>query len=78
MIQDEIVSFSNGTSLPEVRKQGLSTALRRFALQHAQANGARFGSSYLMSEGLHLAYVRSLVIRQNGAFTPLSLLLNWQ
>ncbi len=52
MIQDGIVSFWNGASLPELRKQGLSTALRRFSLQHAMANGARYGSSYLMSEGL--------------------------
>lgn len=52
MIQDGIVSFWNGASTPELRKQGLSTALRRFSLQHAMANGARFGSSYLMSEGL--------------------------
>ena len=52
MIQDGVVSFWNGASLSELRKQGLSTALRRFSLQHAQANGALFGSSYLMSEGL--------------------------
>lgn len=52
MIQDGIVSFWNGASSPELRKQGLSTALRRFSLQHAMAHGARFGSSYLMSEGL--------------------------
>lgn len=52
MIQDGIVSFWNGASTPELRKQGLSTALRRFSLQHAVAHGAKFGSSYLMSEGL--------------------------
>jgi hypothetical protein len=52
MIRDGIVSFWNGASLPEVRKQGFSTALRHFSLQHAMAHGARFGSSYLMSEGL--------------------------
>lgn len=52
MIQDSIVSFWNGASIPELRKQGLSTALRRFSLQHAVAHGAKFGSSYLMSEGL--------------------------
>jgi hypothetical protein len=52
MIQDGIVSFWNGASEPELRKQGLSTALRRYSLQHAMANGAHFGSSYLMSEGL--------------------------
>jgi len=52
MIQDGIVSFWNGASIPELRKQGLSTALRRFSLQHAIQKGARLGSSYLMSEGL--------------------------
>jgi len=52
MIRDGVVSFWNGASTPELRKQGLSTALRRFSLQHATINGARFGSSYLMSEGL--------------------------
>ncbi len=52
MLKDGIVSFWNGASLPELRKQGLSTALSRLALQHAMANGARFGSSYLMAEGL--------------------------
>lgn len=52
MIQDGIVSFWNGASDPTLRKQGLSTALRRHSLQHAMAHGARFGSSYLMAEGL--------------------------
>ncbi len=52
MIRDGIVSFWNGASSPELRKQGLSTALRRYSLQHAIARGARFGSSYLMAEGL--------------------------
>ncbi len=52
MIENGIVSFWNGASLSELRKLGLSTALRRFSLQHAQKNGARFGSSYLMSEGM--------------------------
>ncbi len=52
MIQDGVVSLWNLASKPELRKQGLSTALCRFSLQHATANGARLGSSYLMSEGL--------------------------
>jgi predicted GNAT family acetyltransferase len=52
MIQDGVVSFWNGASSPELRKQGLSTALRRFSLQHAKTKGACYGSSYLMSEGL--------------------------
>ena len=52
MVQDGIVSFWNAATAPEIRRQGLNTALWRFALQHAMANGARFSSSYLMSEGL--------------------------
>lgn len=52
MIEDGLVSFWNGASAPELRRQGLSTALRRYALQHAVANGAKYGSSCLMSEGL--------------------------
>ena len=52
MIQDGVVSFWNGASDPKLRKLGLNTALRRLSLQHAIAQGARFGSSYLMAEGL--------------------------
>lgn len=52
MVLDGVASFWNGASSPDVRKQGLSTALRRFALQHAISLGAKYGSSYLMSEGL--------------------------
>lgn len=52
MIQNGVVSFWNGASSPELRKQGLSTALRRFSLQHAKIKGAVYGSSYPMSEGL--------------------------
>lgn len=52
LIENEMVSFWNGASLPEIRRQGLSTALRRFALNDAISKGCRMGSSYLMSEGL--------------------------
>jgi len=52
MLQDGVVSFWNGASDSSLRKQGLSTALRKRALQEAVAHGAKFGSSYLMSEGL--------------------------
>jgi hypothetical protein len=51
-IEGNMVSFWNGASVPEVRKQGCSTALRRLALQHAVARGCRVGASYLMAEGL--------------------------
>lgn len=46
------VSFWNGATLPELRKTGLSSALRCMALRDAYARGCRMGSSYLMAEGL--------------------------
>jgi hypothetical protein len=52
LVKDGVISFWNGASLPELRKQGLSTALRRFAVQDGMRRGAKLGSSYLMSEGL--------------------------
>ncbi|HEY2811392.1 MAG TPA: hypothetical protein VGJ00_08405 [Rhabdochlamydiaceae bacterium] len=51
-IVDNVISFWNGATLPELRKQGLNMALRRFVLQDGILRGAKFGSSYLMSEGL--------------------------
>ncbi len=60
MVRDGIVSFWNGASSPQLRKRGLSTALRLFSLEHAKAQGARFGSSYLMSEGLALGICTKL------------------
>lgn len=52
LISGECVSFWNGASVPELRKQGLSTALRRHALRHAISKGCKMGMSFLMSEGL--------------------------
>lgn len=52
LIEGNVVSFWNGASLPEIRRQGLSTALRCLALKEAISKGCRFGASYLMSEGL--------------------------
>jgi hypothetical protein len=68
MIQDGIVSFWNGASTPELRKQGLSTALRRYSLQHAILNGAKWGSSYLMSEGLALGICTKLGYKTKWRF----------
>src|SRR6185437_12940870 len=53
-MRGDLVSFWNGATLPEYRKQGLSTALRCLALQEAVEQGCRTGMSYLMSEGLAL------------------------
>ena len=52
LIEGDMVSFWNGATLPEMRHQGLSSALRRFALRDAVSRGCRRGASYLMSEGL--------------------------
>jgi len=51
-IVGDLVSFWNGASVADVRRQGLSTVLRKAALKHAAARGCHFGASYLMSEGL--------------------------
>lgn len=51
-IDKDIVSFWNGASRLECRRQGISTALRHFALRDAMSKGCRIGTSYLMSEGL--------------------------
>ncbi len=59
-IEGPIVSFWNGASLPTVRRQGFSTAIRRVALQDAVSRGCRFGTSYLMSEGLALGICNQL------------------
>ena len=50
LIQGELVSFWNGASLPEVRCQGINTALRKLALKTAIAKGCRIGASYLNPE----------------------------
>jgi hypothetical protein len=52
LIKGDVVSFWNGASLPQMRRQGFSTALRRLALQDAISKRCRVGTSYLMSEGL--------------------------
>jgi len=51
-IENNRVSFWNGATLPNFRRQGLSTALRHLALKDAMAKGCSIGMSYLMSEGL--------------------------
>lgn len=54
LIDGNVVSFWNGASLPEIRRQGLSTALRHLALKEAALKGCRIGISYLMSDGMAL------------------------
>jgi len=60
LIEGSMVSFWNGASLPAIRRQGYSTALRRLALRHALTRGCQIGASYLMSEGLAFGICRSL------------------
>ncbi len=54
LIDGNIVSFWNGASLPESRRQGLATALGLLALQDAQTKGCTIATSYLTSEGMAL------------------------
>lgn len=60
LIAGEVVSFWNGASLPEVRRQGLNTALRYHALADAKHKGCRLGVSYLMTEGLAFGICRKI------------------
>lgn len=60
LIDGEMVSFWNGATLPEYRKQGLSTALRHIALRDAISKGCKTGASYLMSEGMALGICTKL------------------
>lgn len=60
MIMGEQVSFWNAASLPEYRRQGFSSALRRFALKDALSRGCRIGISYLFGDHLALGICRQL------------------
>lgn len=51
-IDKDVVSFWNGATLAEFRRQGLCTALTHFAIQDAIYKGCRLAVSYLMSNGL--------------------------
>jgi ribosomal protein S18 acetylase RimI-like enzyme len=60
LIMGDQVSFWNGASLPEYRRQGFSSALRRFTLHDAISKGCKIGMSYLPSDGLALGICRQL------------------
>jgi len=68
LIEGEVVSFWNGASLIEMRRQGLSTALRCLALQDAIARGCRIGTSYLMSAGLAFGICNKLGYQTHWRF----------
>ncbi len=52
LIEGDIVSFWNGASLLEARRQGFCSALGLFALKSAISKGCTTGVSYLTSEGM--------------------------
>lgn len=68
LIKDELVSFWNGATIPELRRNGLSTTLRCLALKDAISKGCRTGASYLMSEGLALGICKKLGYQSKWRF----------
>ncbi len=60
LIENDIVSIWNGAALPEVRLQGVSTALLYFALKDALSKGCHTGASYIMTPGLAHAVCQKL------------------
>lgn len=60
LIKDQIVSFWNVATVPELRRQGLSTTLHCLALDDAVQKGCRIGTSYLMSEALAFGICQKL------------------
>ncbi len=60
LVEADMVSFWNGASLPEVRRQGLSTALGYFALRSTSLKACRIASSYLTKEALAFGICSSL------------------
>ena len=53
-IEGDLATFWNGATLPEYRRQGLSTAIRTIALNEAISRGCKKGGSYLMAGGMAL------------------------
>ncbi len=60
LIQGDTVSFWNGATIPHERRQGISSALRCVALQHAMARGCRVGMSFLLVQGMALGICTKL------------------
>ncbi len=52
LVEGDIVSFWNGASLVEARRQGFCSALGSVALKSAISKGCTVGVSYLTSEGM--------------------------
>ncbi len=60
LIDEQVVSFWNGATEEPFRRQGISTALRKLALNHAISKGCHTGTSYLMAEALALGICKGL------------------
>lgn len=60
LVDGGVVSFWNGATYEQYRRRGLSTALRKLALNHAISNGCHTGASYLMAEALALGICKGL------------------
>ncbi|MCH9631095.1 MAG: hypothetical protein S4CHLAM37_11080 [Chlamydiia bacterium] len=60
VVEGDIVSFWNGATLPEYRRQGLSTQLRRYALHDAITAGCHFGATYLQTGGMAYGICKKL------------------
>jgi hypothetical protein len=70
-IKGNTVSFWNGASLPEVRRQGVCTALGHAALRDAISKGCRLGASYLMPSALALSLFDVLLpLKEEDSFLP--------
>ena len=68
LIDGGLVSFWNGATQEQYRRQGLSTNLRKTALNHAVTKGCHTGSSYLMAEAMALGICKSLGYQSKWQF----------
>ena len=68
LISGDIVSFWNGATLVEFRRQGFNTALRKYALRDAKAKGCKIGISYMMPDGLAMGICTRLGFRPKWSF----------
>lgn len=64
LIKDKVVSIWNQASLPEVRRQGFSTALCKWALRDAFLRGCSIGATYLMADGMAFGIYNNLEFKQ--------------
>lgn len=69
--EEDILSFWNGATLPEYRRQGVSTSLRHVALQDAIAKGSKVGASFLLPEGLAYGICTKLGFKPIWRFSAL-------